>query len=236
MARINDWQKNPWGVTLEAQRSDLWYVNLDSVVREFSAAGLFGADEVYGNFNGGNTQFYALSVSLPEQKINSEIVRRDSRPYHMPSWDEPTGQIRMDFIHDVSSVAHPGVGRQSEIVKLLTVWRAVTRAGRGAMSTEARYSMSPEYSLPLSAANRASLHAFDIPIYLLAGAGVPGVSTETGVELSFDADVETLMQNATQYTLKNAWLSAFQPSQLSYSAAGVMTVTASFYADDVVFG
>ena len=100
MARINNWQRNPWGITLEAQRSDLWYVNFDSVVREFTAAGLFTADEVYGNFNGGNTQFYATSVSLPEQKINAEVVRRDSRPYHMPSWDEPVGQIKIDFVHE----------------------------------------------------------------------------------------------------------------------------------------
>jgi hypothetical protein len=229
--RTNSWQINQWGKTIDGQRSDLWLVDLESVVKTFRTAGLFSdGDDFYGI----DTSYYASTVALPELKVNAEVVRRDSRPYNMPSWDDPLGAIRVTFIHDVGQTKVGSVQR-SEIMKLLTVWRAVVRAGRGGMSTEDSFILGAYYNTARElAGTRQRLDAHNIALYLLKGAGMPGQEATGTSESELALDDATRLETSTKYVIQNAWLSSFQVSELNYNQqTQLVTVSATFFAEDI---
>jgi hypothetical protein len=232
VSRTNGWQVNQWGKTLEAQRSDLWLVDLDPVVKAFRTAELFNDQE---DFYGTDTSFYATAVSLPELKVSPDVIRRDSRPYNMPGCDDPLEAIRVTFIHDVGTTdSGGGGGFRSEIMKILTIWRAIVRAGRGGMSVEDSFILNAYYSTMTQVGGvNQPLHAHNIPIYFLKGAGTPGKEIDKPTTSNRELDDATLLETSTKYVLQSAWLSSFKISDLSYDKSSNVTVTATFYADDI---
>jgi hypothetical protein len=208
------WQVNPWGKTLEPQRADLWVVKFDNVVTSFQRHGLFQSD-----LPSVPTAVYAQSVSLPEQAVRAEIVRRDSRQYHMPSWDAPLDAITMTFLLDTGGPRVPG------LISLLSAWRAVVRAGRGPVSAENSFTLSPAYST-FSLSDVRPLHAYDIPIFLLKGYEVDKVNLDNLSNFN--------LQLSATLVLVNCWLAGYKYDELSYASGKAATVTATFYADDIL--
>jgi len=235
MGRNTDWQTNPWGKTVEVQRSDLWVINFDSVVKEFRESGLFSSG---CEFYGVATSYYAQTVQLPEQVVRPEVVHRDSRPYNMPSWDDPLGAIRVVLLSDIGSQKQ-GTGFTSEVIKMLTTWRAVVRAGRGGMSTEDSFTLNSFYSTARDRnGTRAPLHSFNVPIYLLKGPGTPGQELPeikfSGANAQKELDKASELETSTKLILINAWLSAFQFGELSYATGQPLIITMTMYADDIL--
>jgi hypothetical protein len=202
--------KNIWGSSstqgLDQQRDDLWFVDFKVV-----------ADNL--NFTLPTSWLYVKSLKLPDLEVSAEVFKRDSRPYYLPGYDKPVGEVTMTFYYSI-----PQTGQiYPPIYHLLYKWRARTRAGRGAMSGE-----SEEY---ISKSNNygASLpYRWDLPCRFLRG----NRPEETSTDFGNNTDMLTV---SSSHTIKNAWLSSLGISELdtSGSAKGV-EVRASFYCEDVL--
>jgi hypothetical protein len=145
-------QKNPWGTQraeggLEPQRADLWIVDIDSAVRKIRRVLSLPLPEIQ--------YFYAQSVALPELVVRPDQFRRDSRPYNMPSFDEPLQPVRITFLVDNTDDE-----QSSDIYTVLDAWRTVVRAGRGAMSSERQVFLNENFRIDF---------AFNIYVMLVKG-------------------------------------------------------------------
>ena len=249
MALIKD-ILNHWGKQAgpNPQRSDLWQVDLTALIK-----GLNGV-------TGSNTlpqipRYFSASISLPELKIKPEPIRRDSRSYNMPSWDEPLDSIRMTFVVDDGG-SQSGIGAQgsqSTIYTILDVWRAVVRAGRGELTSEQSIVLNANYRID---------YAFPIYVYFLRGntnqqtstsysgpvtgqgssygqtfEGSGAISEEAATQRQIQAsggyqNLSTLQLAAT-LRLDNAWLGGFKMGELNYEQAKVLTIEATVYADNI---
>ena len=222
--RKNEWQSNPWGVTAEVQRADLWRINFSNVLGKLRAYQLF----TNGEFCGIDPEFYAQSLVLPAQTVRPEVVRRDSRPYNMPSWDEPLDAIRLTLLADVGTRRQENSGFTSEVVKLFTAWRALVRSGRGGMSLEDSFALSG-VNFSVADISMVSLYAFDIPVYLLKG----GIPDSTG-DRTTAVDSSTDLDDSTTLKLVSAWLSSIQFGELSHVNGGPLSLSLTLYADDIL--
>lgn len=209
MARIVQ-QTNPWvtqaggGGGLDPQRSDLWKIDLSQVSN--------GLTRVLGRRVPGIPTYFAQSMSLPEPRVKADTFRRDSRPYNMPSFDDPLDAVKINFI-----LESPGPGESSIIYRFLDQWRQVIRAGRGGMSASA-----PNIALD---ANYRIDYAFNINVFLLRGtSGAEITSTGPNNDLEYSA----------VYTLVNAWLGSFKLADVSHEGTRVMTVEAQIYPEDIL--
>lgn len=225
MARIIDDQVNVWGRQqgVEPQRSDLWVV-------DFTQA-LSGLASVAFDTNPQSTNialpfvppklgtYFVSAVGLPELRVRSEVVRRDSRPYQMPSWDEPCDVVRMVFILDCFRPGKVFNPYRSDIYQMLDVWRAVVRAGRGSMSTEFAITLDNNYRID---------YAYNVGVNLMRGV-VPNASLVTTQPSASVNELDLSMQ----YTLVNCWLSSFKLTELNYESAKIAQIEAVFYAEDV---
>lgn len=152
MARVIQNQRNPWGSQAglggeEPQRNDLWVVDLSSVVRGVATQLNLNIPAI--------PSYFAQSVTFPELRVRADQFRRDSRPYNMPSFDDPPDPVRITFILDAAEG-----GESSRIYSLLNKWRSLVRAGRGAMSTETDVRLNQNYRIDF---------AFNINVRLLKG-------------------------------------------------------------------
>jgi hypothetical protein len=139
VARVVQNQRNPWGAQAglggeEAQRSDLWIVDLSSPLRGISAQLNVNMPPI--------PSYFAQSVSLPELRVKADQFRRDSRPYNMPGFDDPPDPVKINFILDA---AEDGVS--SRIYSVMDAWRSLVRAGRGAMSKESTVVLNENYRI-----------------------------------------------------------------------------------------
>ena len=168
--------------------------------------------------------YFAQSVSLPELAVKAEPVRRDSRAYNMPSWDEPLGTTRITFLVDAQTRF------SSRIYRLLDSWRMLARAGRGSVGTESSVILNPNYRIN---------YAFTIMLSLLCGGLSAAASAATLDEAAADFlggsfHIDNDLQYSGQYLLENAWLGSFKMGDLSYEGAKSATIEATFYADNVL--
>lgn len=259
MARIIQDQKNVWGAQggPEPQRSDLWQVDFDN-----ASTALFSLPFALERLNSTAvhfapfriSRFYAQSLALPSLAIRPQAIRRDSRPYQTPSWDEPLDSIRMTFILDTAKPGNTADPYQSEIYALFDLWRAVVRAGRGAFSNEPAFTLDANYRVN---------YAYDVNLLFLKGskptvtstsdaditkqeritasskAGLePGRTPETLRALTVPANLNAGVVNndleiSTKLILVKTWISSFQVNELNYDAAKVVLLTAQFYAEDI---
>lgn len=248
-------QKNIWGSTGgdEPQRSDLWFVDLSLAV-----AGL-NAQIQGGNFEilSGTLEriadvlpHQAASVSVPEVRVRSEPIKRDSNPYNTAAADDAPDAARIQFILDAKRGGKTVTPFESNVYKLLTVWRTFVRAGRYPMSTEAAITLNDRYRIDST---------FDIPVVMLRGAE-PTLLTSSqsitqtlatnklfaGVEPGNDGsdsislhdivgnEIASDLQVSTRLILKKAWISSFKISDISYKSSDIVTLDAQFYIEDVL--
>jgi hypothetical protein len=259
MARIKDIVKdiiNPWGKQggLNPQRSDLWQVDLSEAIGELNSNQNISIrlDDI--------PRYYAATVSLPELKIKPETVRRDSRSYNMPSWDEPLDAIRITFVVDDGGKAtkNGSAGTESSIYKFMNVWRSVVRAGRGPVGNEANFQLDANYRIN---------YAFPVYIYLLKGQPMLVLSSQSSVQMvqpgqnTFNSTFEggssttrTKTQTQTQqansfsalfaqqtgldvsgiFRLENTWLAAFKLTELAYERSGTLALEATLFAENIL--
>ncbi len=216
-------QINPWGRAGEGgeepQRTDLWAVDLRLAVDGINQA-LQG--RIPQNPLAQVPSYFAQSVALPELMIKAEPVRRDSRSYNMPSWDEPLATTRIVFLVDAQT------RYSSRIYALLDRWRMLVRAGRGGVGAEPGITLNSNYRID---------YAFSIMVGLLCGGSA---QTQTGTLDEAVADflaggwVDNDLEYSGQYLLENAWLGSFKMGDLSYEGAKLATIDATFYADNVL--
>ncbi len=258
MPRVQD-IKNQWGVSggPNPQRSDLWQVDLEPAI-----SGINRADAYHPQIQV-LPRYVPSAIVLPELRIKAEPVRRDSRSYNMPSWDDPLDPVKISFVMDDGttlgrSLDSETIG-QSEVYRMLDVWRRLTRAGRGSLGTELPLVLDENYQI---------VFRFPIYAYLCRGYAVPPISMSLTTESRFFRP-RTATQNATfdvpldlapsavqtrvlqdreaafkrQMTaglevtnvlmLENAWLGGFRVSDMTYDAAKVVTIDATFYAENI---
>ena len=242
MARIIDNQANIWGKQLGAdgQRSDLWVVDFNQALSGLAnVAGMASLTSTVKNTPAMSSglavpyvppklaTYFANTVSLPELKLKSEPIRRDSRPYPMPSWDEPLDPIRMVFWLDCFRPGGSAINPyRSDIYQMLDVWRAIVRAGRN--------SMSSEYALTLDGNYRIN-YAYDVRVLLMRPSSNPTVNavSTTTANAAVVSSVMNDLEFSTQFRLVNCWLGSFKLSELSYEAAKIIQLETVFYAEDI---
>jgi len=242
--------RNMWGRQggENAQRSDLWQVDLTSVILGINAA--------LGTQFRVLPRWYPASIDIPEPKVLAEGVRRASRLYMMPSWDEPFEPVNLSLIVDDASSRKTGNGvPEGEVYAILDAWRSLVRAGRGSVGSE----IDP----PVLDENYLSNYAFTLYVYLLRGISP---STKFVVEqsrvqtnlASSDANmmfglrsvfgqrnVRTASQPsnvsfasgldiAGMLVLEKAWLSGFKLGQLTYQNTSVLTCDATIQVANVL--
>lgn len=225
MARIRDVkdQRNTWGSAGDdapnAQRADLWQVDLQSVVTGLNQQ---ITDTGVGlNFLPEFNRFLAQSVSLPELKVGSAEYRRDSRPFLMPVFDEPLGPFSIKFLMD-----SPTDSKSSKIYRLLDTWRAAVRAGRGGMGNEASMVLNSDYRIDFT---------FNIALTLLRGTvNLQAAATSDGVTPSPDLAINNDLEVCGQYTLNDVWLSSFKVGDLTYTTGNqLVIIDAQFVAGNL---
>jgi hypothetical protein len=223
--------RNPWSVSVEPQRSDYWVVDLKRVafLEEIGLKNHF---------------FYASAVGIPEKAINADVTYRDSMSYNMPGYDQPLGEIRITFIHDVNE-SKEGDIRRSRIYRLLETWHRLARAGRGAVSREDAVFLDENYRAPLFRFDITVRMACGFPLKSPAGdplffSGIGGSSNTkpaaTGGSNSDQTDNPDgpALEMSSSYTLVKAWLARFRLGDLSYDSPGIHKLEGIFYAEDVI--
>ena len=156
-------QTNLWGkqadsgLGLEPQRNDLYFVDFSSALKNVQRAA--NVSPVLAPM----LPQYVRSVTLPELRTKPDVVRRDSIPYNMPSWDDPLDPIKITFLLDTNEQDD-----RSDVTRFLDAWLALTRAGRG--SRFQGYT-APQGHLLLNADYRVDFQ-FNVNLYLLRGANV----------------------------------------------------------------
>lgn len=234
MARIIDDQLNIWGKQqgIEPQRSDLWVINFNQALSGLASVS-FDATPMSSGIDmpflpPKLASYFAQSVALPDLKVKSETVRQDSRPYPMPSWDEALEGIRIVFLLDCfkpgGSSASP---YRSDIYQMLDTWRAVVRAGRGAMSNEFAIALNGNYRID---------YAFDVNVLMLRGSSVPASldSRTTRANQTAPSTIINDIEFSLQLRLVNCWLSSFRTSELNYEGSKVVQIETTFYAEDIL--
>lgn len=252
MPRVRD-IKNEWGVQggPNPQRSDLWQVDIEALVRGLNE------QDTFRPMLQTPRRYATAALGLPEMKVRAEPIRRDSRSYNMPSWDEPLDAIRLSFIMDDGGAIARSQDdlHESEIYKMLDVWRRLVRTGRGAVGVEPSARLNNDFSI---------IFRFPIYLYLCRGSSVPPVSatsqrpfTDPGSpsqQATFDST--TSSRSTTQQTrvaqndplsvalvnglqvsniicLEECWLSSFKIGDLNYDQAKVLTIDAMVYAENI---
>lgn len=218
--------KNVWGSSgehsLEAQRTDLWRLDLGEAVSGLSK---LASDEVRSRSERDGTEFgeeilatrfpgqltdswyYAKSVTFPDIKVNSEQFRQHSSPIFFPGWDNPPTEFSVVFIHD----SNDRTG-QSSIVGLLKAWLRAVRAGR-------------KGGAPLNDDFSASF-AFNVVATLLSGYRPPDQNDTS--EGALAAALEGPISESGGYIFRKTWLAGYKLGDISYENSQVMTVTATF--------
>ena len=206
MSRVK--QNNTWGSSggPDAQRSDLWLVDFTEAI-----AGL--NDQIQPSqssaSNSVSTELEAISslephfiqsVRLPALKVKAETIMRDSRPYPMPGFDEPFGEIQITFLME-----SPTDGNTSKVYRFLETWRAFVRAGRGSMGNEGRVpELNSDYRIDFK---------FPVAITLLRGNLHPKMFlTEDDIDVP-QVDFYGGMAESNRYMLANSLKNLSFPEQ-----------------------
>lgn len=199
-------QQNLWGSPssgYDAQRSDLWQLDLRHAVSALQEQKVFSR-----GFE--DSALFTVSVSLPQLGVKGVEIRRESKPYFMPDFDEAVGMTKVTFLLDAgdNQDGHSLV-YSSDIYKFLDAWRKMVRAGRGQMSFETEVLLDQSYRVNFR---------YDLVLKFLRATDDDS-ELETGVAL----------------LLKKAWLANFQVPDLTYKgSASTVEIAANFYQEDIV--
>jgi hypothetical protein len=233
MSREINEQRNVWGTagefTVNAQRADLWAMDLSNVVRGLNAqifendtSGLDPLDDV--------PTYFVQSITLPELKVNAEAFRRESRPYMMPLNDEPVGEIKVRFY-----LENPTNPQGSVVYRLLDTWRAFVRGGRGAYSKEGVVpQLNSDFTLHYAFNTSITLYrGSSVPQFVQSSIFSPASGQTQPVQLSTGVTNDLII--CSVYQLPGTWLSSFRLTELNYTTGNqLLLIEASLFADDVL--
>jgi len=183
--------KNTWGATGTSdvlQRTDLWQVDFSGAVR--------GLNGVLGRNLPDWEPWHARSVTLPQKTMRVEAIRRDSRSYNMPSFDEPVEPAKVVFVFSSKREAE-----NSPIYSLLDTWWHQARAGRGGVALDKDLN---DYT-PVLDANYRIQFRWNVAVTLLKGASAEHKDGRS-------------LNSSSQFTFVQAWVSGFKVSDLSYES------------------
>lgn len=183
-----DKQKNLWGrqgdgLTLEPQRSDLWYVDLTNAVK--------GVNDSFRQFYPSDSPLipdlfpqFVAAVTFPTFTVKPDVFRRSSIPYNMPVWDDPLDPIKITFLLEQNNRS------QSTVYEFVTKWQALVRLGRGSRHLEGPANTD---RWPGPETDALPQFVFDFQIQLLRGGGSTPLRTITAAEM---AQLNSLAQQA----------------------------------------
>jgi len=233
--------QNPWARTqtdafgrlssqvLEAQRSDLFTVNFSKAYDAIRGVLTRSAEEnelvaeLLQQFpTKEQLVYFASAVDFSSAQVAVGNSRRHEVPLPFPGTEEPYGTVTVTFLQDASGEANLN---SSKIGAFLRGWRTLVRAGRAGIG-------SGDVSLGLLAAseNGNSLiphyrHSFLVELW-------------RGSQLGGDPNSPTagMMELATQWQVKDAWVQSVQPNSLNSKQSGPQELRATFAASAVVEG
>jgi hypothetical protein len=193
VAREVKYQSNPWGAIAdgggeEAQRTDLWMVDLSSPIRGVQSQLNLVLPDI--------PSYFAQSVSFPELRVKADQFRRDSRPYNMPAFDDPPDPVKITFILDAR-----GDDKSSRIYTVLDKWRAIVRAGRGGMSEELGVFLNNNYRIDF---------AFNINVFLLKGGSAKVISAALSNQQLANQQAAAVTRQTNTFTLRRSFTSLSQ--------------------------
>ena len=242
--------KNTWGSSGSPdvlQRTDLWQVDFSRI----SVA-------LAGTTVGPN---HVRSVTLPPKSMKASLVRRGSRSYNMPDFDDALEASKVVFFFSTVSEA-----RSSPVYRFLDAWWNLVRAGRGAIPSHGHALKTLSDSItsdPITSSRidpnryygdndsiRAMSAQTENGIYksLKATSSFLGNPLDRNYSVQFCSDIqitlfagvglkspkEAALVATSAFTLVNAWVSAFKLSDLTYEQGnGLVTLEATFYAESL---
>jgi hypothetical protein len=207
--------KNPWGASIDVQRSDLWSLELDQVLSLLNnPVGVNLSDEyksLMRNFPSSNEALAsARKVTLPEDQIAARTVIQGSGILHLPGYDEPISPVRVDFLHEVDS---RGV-MKSKIYSMLYAWLLLSRAGQQKFGAKT--------DMSLVDARKRVVFTADVRVQFHAGSGP-------------DSNNPPALSRNSALTLKRCWISDLQLGDLDYDVGNsLLVVTATLHPAAVV--
>lgn len=211
--------RNNWGTAggIEAQRGDLWILDLETVLADVRRASFSSRLELP---QPGDTFQFARQVSFPEARIGEVEVKALNTPKLYPGFDDAVGGVRIDFLVDSATTALSFDGgvtltskiKRSKIYSLLYGWRILTRVGRLPYGSEDMAVLLPTDPRPLG-----TIFKKDIKLYFLQGS-----SDETG-------ELEVSMA----YAMKRCWISSIQLNNVDQSSTQPLTITAVVIPEEI---
>lgn len=211
--------RNNWGIAggIEAQRGDLWVLDLEAVLADVRQASFSSRLELP---QPGDTLQFARQVSFPEVRIGEVEVKSLNTPKLYPSFDDAVGGVRIDFLVDATTTALGFDGgvtltskiKRSKIYSLLYGWRILTRVGRLPYGSEDMAVLLPTNPVPLG-----PIFKKDVKLYFLQGS-----SDETG-------ELEVSMA----FVMKNCWISSIQLNNVDQASAQPLTITAAVIPEEI---
>lgn len=192
--------KNPWSSKngIDAQRADLWVLDLDPVYDLVSNPSGVSVTPEYQRLldNVDNSSLdltsSAVKIVLPETNLASFSVISGSQYRNMPGYDEPLTVTRIEFWHDVPAQATSTVGQiGSAVYSLLACWQQLSMAGQQRFLNTV---------LPLIDSTSVPKYSCNLNLTLLNG----GNSAD---------DLST----SCRYLLSNCWISDLQLGDLDHT-------------------
>jgi len=218
--------QNLWGRAggYEAQRGDLWVLDLEAVSTALKRSPFAGRLELPQQ---NQTLQFARQISFPEGRIGELDMRMLNTPLLYPGYDEPNGAVRVDFLVDADSTSYDSGSStvqstrsksRSQIHSLLYGWRILTRIGRTPYASEDMWLPLPTFPVFLG-----DQFKFDLKVYFLKGANVDQVdATSQGMEVSM------------AFIMKNCWISSMQMNGVEQNSSNSpLTITASIIPEEI---
>jgi len=184
---------NPWGRSssdLDVQRTDLWYLDMSSVVTALGKT----SDPAYQAFkplwpkDSSETMWWTKSCSLPQQGVTPVTLNQGTGRQIFPSTDLDAGQVQLQCYLDTSSIGG------SKVMATLMGWDTLRSTGH----------VDPYRPLPLLAsASTQVTWTFDLTLLLMKG-------TLDGKSLDASG----------AWKLSRCWLESFQVSDFNQSSQG----------------
>lgn len=233
--------QNPWSVSIDPQRADLWLLDIGPAITSMLATARANGATPNWLISTNDLKFQARSVTLPNRQVAAHQVRLDNAVGQFPSGNQAGGQMQVVFVHDANQDLTGTGFYNSQLSLALEIWRAMVRAGQGFSYTGQGGERIPVFTLEqasdrgLGGYSLVPNYAHDLTVTLLRGCGSEeGLSQEDFAVDTTDMQdpVQTLVTSA-KYLVKQAWLGDFQVGELSYENGNrLLEIRASFYVND----
>jgi hypothetical protein len=223
--------RNVWGNAggIEAQRGDLWVLDLETVLDAVRRSSFANRLELPSP---SSTIQFARSVSFPEGRIGDIEVKALNTPKLYPSFDEPLGSVRVDFLVDSVTTGYNGTSivktskiQRSKIYSLLYGWRILTRVGRLPYNSEDIAIPLPAGPIPVSGVFKK-----DVKIYFLQGTTKDQSDVDTSLPLGGSSSG---LEVSMAFVMKKCWISSLQFNNVDQSSTQPLTLTAAIIPEEI---